>query len=218
MTEEIHNARKEAPRAIVLSVWIGALTGFVFLIAACFCIGSIEGVAGSATGVPIVQIFYDSTGSVAGSTCLTLLLIVIDIGCANGLTAEGGRAVFAFARDHGLPFSSVWSKVDAKKQVPIFAIVLTVGVQIALNSIYFGTVTGFDTVVSIATEGFYISYAMPLLARVLARLTGSATKLDGPWSLGRWSFLFNIIGLLFLLFTSITFNFPTINPVDSENM
>ena len=80
MTEEIVNARKEAPRAIVLSVWIGALTGFVFLIAACFCIGSIEGVAGSATGVPIIQIFYDSTQSVAGSTCLTVLLIVIDIG------------------------------------------------------------------------------------------------------------------------------------------
>lgn len=78
MTEEIVNARKEAPRAIVLSVWIGAATGFVFLIAACFCIGSIEGVAGSATGVPIIQIFYDSTQSVAGSTCLTVLLIVID--------------------------------------------------------------------------------------------------------------------------------------------
>lgn len=154
MTEEIVNARKEAPRAIILSVWIGAATGFVFLIAVCFCMGSIEGVAASATGVPIVQIFYDSTGSVAGSTCLTVLLIVIDIGCANALTAEGGRAVYAFARDRGLPFSDIWSKVDAKKQIPVFAICLTVLVQIALNSIYFGTVTGFETVISIATEGF----------------------------------------------------------------
>ncbi|KAL1311577.1 hypothetical protein AAFC00_001694 [Neodothiora populina] len=218
MTEEIVNARKEAPRAIVLSVWIGAATGFVFLIAACFCIGSIEGVAGSATGVPILQIFYDSTGSVAGSSCLTVLLIVIDIGCANALTAEGGRAVYAFARDNGLPFSKVWSKVDAKKQIPVFAILLTVLVQIALNSIYFGTVTGFNTVVSIATEGFYVSYAMPLLVRVLSRLSGKETPLEGPWSLGRWSLLVNIIGLLYLLFTSITFNFPTVNPVDSENM
>lgn len=154
MTEEIVNARKEAPRAIILSVWIGAATGFIFLIAVCFCIGSIEGVANSATGVPIIQIFYDSTQSVAGSTCLTVLLIVIDIGCANALTAEGGRAVYAFARDRGLPFSDLWSKVDARKQVPVFAIGLTVLVQIALNSIYFGTVTGFNTVVSIATEGF----------------------------------------------------------------
>lgn len=28
----------------------------------------------------------------------------------------------------------------------------------------------------------------------------------------------NIIGLLYLVFTSITFNFPTLAPVDSENM
>lgn len=157
------------------------------------------------------------------------------VGCANALTAEGGRAVYAFARDRGLPFSDLWSKVDAKKQVPIFAIILTAGVQIALNSIYFGTVTGFNTVVSIATEGFCkyfpytmpngsltwfqdVSYAMPLLVRVLARLSGKKTDLDGPWSLGKWSLLVNIIGLVYLLFTSITFNFPSVNPVDSENM
>ena len=75
-------------------------------------------------------------------------------GCANALTAEGGRAVYAFARDRGLPFSDIWSKVDAKKQVPVFAILLTTLVQLALDSIYFGTVTGFSTVISIATEGF----------------------------------------------------------------
>lgn len=157
MTEEIHNARKEAPRAIVMSVWIGAVTGIIFLIAACFCIGDIESTALSVTGVPLIQIFYDSTGSVAGATCLAVLIIVIDIGVANALCAEGGRTVYAFARDRGLPFSDLFSKVDKKKHIPFFGICLTVLVQIALNSIYFGSLTGFNTVVSIATEGFCTS-------------------------------------------------------------
>lgn len=148
------NARKEAPRAIVLSVVVGALTGLVFLIAACFCIGSIETVADSATGVPIIQIFYDSTQSVAGATCLTFLLVVINVFGLFALTAEGGRAVYAFARDRGLPFSHLWSRVDVKKQVPILAIILTFFVQIALDSILFGATAGFATVISIATEGF----------------------------------------------------------------
>ena len=99
MTEEIKHARKQAPRAIILSVYMGGITGFVFLIAACFCIGSIEETATSSTGVPIIQIFLNSTQSVAGSTCLTVLLIVIGVGASNALTAEGGRAVYAFARD-----------------------------------------------------------------------------------------------------------------------
>ncbi|KAH0359772.1 putative GABA permease, partial [Aureobasidium melanogenum] len=218
MTEEIRDARKEAPRAIVLSVSIGAVTGFIFLVAASFCISSIDGVANSATGSPIVQIFYDSTGSVAGSTCLTVLLIIINIGCSNALTAEGGRAVYAFARDQGLPLSKLLSSVDKKRQIPTYAILLTTATQIALNSIYFGTVTGFNTVVSIATEGFYISYAMPICAKLLSAAMGQATKLDGLWNLGQWSVPVNLVGAIYLLFTSITFNFPTESPVDSENM
>ena len=154
MCEEIQDARRIAPRAIIWSVWVGALAGFVFLIAACFCMGDIETTARSSTGVPIIQIFFDSTASVAGATCLTVIIIVIVIGAGNGLTAEGGRAVYAFARDHGLPFSNVWSKVDKRKQVPVIALCLTVLVQIAMNSILFGTLTGFNTVVSVATEGF----------------------------------------------------------------
>ena len=137
-----------------MSVYIGAVTGFIFLISICFCIGDINATAGSATGVPLIQIFYDSTNSVAGACVLASLIAVIVLVCAMFLLAEGSRSLFAFARDHGLPFSHIFAKVEKKRQVPIYAILLACGVQLALNSIYFGTVTGFNTVISIATEGF----------------------------------------------------------------
>ena len=218
MTEEMKNASKEAPKAMVMSVYIGAITGFIFLISVCFCIGDISSTASSTTGVPLIQIFYDSTGSVVGTCFLSSLLVVIALVCANALLAEGSRSLFAFARDHGLPFSSLFAKVDSKRQVPVYAILLTCAVQIALNSIYFGTLTGFNTVISIATEGFYLSYAMPLLARILSWLTGNAKVLSGPYTLGRYGIIMNAVGLVFLVFTSVTFNFPTLAPVDSENM
>ena len=218
MTEEMKNASKEAPKAMVMSVYIGAITGFIFLISVCFCIGDISSTASSTTGVPLIQIFYDSTGSVVGTCFLSSLLVVIALVCANALLAEGSRSLFAFARDHGLPFSSLFAKVESKRQVPVYAILLTCAVQIALNSIYFGTLTGFNTVISIATEGFYLSYAMPLLARILSWLTGNAKVLSGPYTLGRYGIVMNAVGLVFLVFTSVTFNFPTLAPVDSENM
>ena len=154
MTEEMRNASKEAPKAIVLSVYIGSLTGFIFLIAVCFCIGDISETAASTTGVPLIQIFYDSTGSVVGACFLSALVAVIAIICANFLMAEGSRSLFAFARDNGLPFSKLFSKVEKKRQVPVYSVLLACGVQVAMNSIYFGTLTGFLTVISIATEGF----------------------------------------------------------------
>ncbi|KAI4131783.1 MAG: hypothetical protein LQ347_002837 [Umbilicaria vellea] len=154
MTEEMKNASREAPKAIIMSVYIGAITGFIFLISVCFCIGDITATAQSTTGVPLIQIFYDSTGSVVGACFLASLVTVIGLVCANALLAEGSRSLYAFARDKGLPFSSLFAQVEPKRQVPVYAILLALAVQMALNSIYFGTLTGFNTVIAIATEGF----------------------------------------------------------------
>lgn len=154
MSEEIAHARKQSPRAIVMSVYIGAITGFIFLISLSFCIGDLETTAGTSTGVPVIEIFFNSTGSVGGASTLASLIAVIALVCANSLMAEGSRAVYAFARDHGLPFSRTFSKVSQKKKVPVYAILLTCLVQVVFNSIYFGTLTGFNTVISIATQGF----------------------------------------------------------------
>ena len=154
MVEEMKNGSREAPKAIVMSVYIGAITGFIFLISVCFCIGDIDSTATSATGMPLVEIFYNSTNSVVGACFLSSFFIVICVFANNGLLAEGSRVIFAFARDKGLPFSDTFAKVDPKRRVPVNAILLAGLVQIALNSVYFGTITGFNTVISIATEGF----------------------------------------------------------------
>lgn len=219
MCEELKDASKQAPRAIVWSVYIGALTGFIFLVAVCFCIGDIDNVADSPTGVPLIQIFFDSTNSNAGSCILATLIVIIDFGCANALLAEGARSLYAFARDHGLPFSSLISRVEPKHQIPVVAILLGTVVQMAFNSIYFGSVTGFNTVIAIATEGFYLSYAMPLLVRLISYFSGSHKQLSGPWAMTPIvSVVVNFVGLSYLLFACITFNFPSVYPVTSENM
>lgn len=154
MCEDMKQPSTQAPKSIVWSVYIGGVTGFVFLVAVSFCIGDITSTAESPTGVPLIEIFYNSTGSVAGTCVLSSTLVIIALLAANALLAEGSRSLYAFARDHGLPFSRTFAKVDPKRQVPVPAILLTCLVQVALNSIYFGTLTGFYTVISIATEGF----------------------------------------------------------------
>lgn len=219
MTEEIKDASKQAPRAIVLSVYLGAITGFIFLISVCFCIGNIDEVASTSTLVPLIQIYFDSTQSNIGSCFLASLMVVIDIGAANGLLAEGARSLYAFARDEGLPFSSFIRRVEPKHHMPVVAIALGALIQMAFCSIYFGTVTGFNTIIAIGTEGFYLSYAMPLLVRLISYFSGTHRQLTGPWAMRpAVSLTLNAIGLTYLLFACITFNFPSVYPVTSENM
>jgi amino acid transporter len=154
MTEEVKNARRQAPRAIVMAVYIGFVTGLIFLIAACFCMGDVADMASSTTGVPVIEIFRHSTGSEVGATGLASLIVVIGLGASNGLTATGGRSVYAFARDRGLPFSSFLSRVNKSNSTPVNALCAAVVVQFILLAIYFGAVQGFSTVIAIATEGF----------------------------------------------------------------
>jgi choline transport protein len=64
-----------------------------------------------------------------------------------------------------------------------------------------------------------LSYALALLSRVLGYMTGHATALTGPYSLPvPISISLNVTGLIFLLFASITFNFPMSYPVTPDSM
>lgn len=250
MSEEMNRPSRDAPKAIILSVLLGAGTGFVFLITVCFCISDIEGAQTTSTGVPIIQVLYESTRSKPAACILTGMITVITIVTSVSLTAEGSRSVYAFARDRGLPFSSHLSKVNPRMKIPVLALLLTLTIQVALNAIYFGTSTGFNTVVSIASTGFCksfhlhyrplhhrltryqdISYGLALFARLLGYF-------ENKWTLSTYthththtntykyayalplplSLSFNALGLLFLVFAIIVFNFPSESPVDSESM
>lgn len=60
---------------------------------------------------------------------------------------------------------------------------------------------------------------MALISRLAGYFSGHVTKLDGPYSLSvPVSIAINIIGLIFLLFASITFNFPSTYPVTHDSM
>ncbi|KAH0846343.1 GABA permease [Fonsecaea pedrosoi] len=222
MIEEMLNPAKEAPQAIILSVYLGAVTGFVFLISAFFCIGDLDATATTPTGVPLIQIFFDSTGSTGGATTLASMITVIMLICSNSLMAEGSRALWAFSRDHGLPFSKLWARVNKRSQVPVYSVLLCGVLQAGLNSIYYASFEGFSTVISIATFGFYLSYAAPLFVRLWSLVThanpAATTIRGGVYTLGRWSPYMNLAGLLFLVFAGIDFNFPQVGPVTASNM
>lgn len=60
---------------------------------------------------------------------------------------------------------------------------------------------------------------MALFSRLIGFFSGHVTKLEGPFSFSTpVSIGLNFLGLIFLLFASITFNFPSTYPVNEESM
>lgn len=85
----------------------------------CYTVGDVESVLGTSTGFPFIQVFYNATGSKAGATVMTSIMIVMST--ANGMTnmATASRQLFAFARDKGVPYHAWFARVPQGWDVPL---------------------------------------------------------------------------------------------------
>ena len=113
MVEEIPNAAIEAPKILIYCVLIGMFTGFIFLMCLLFVAGDVDKVINSSAG-PLGYIFYNATGSKAGTVCLLIFPLVCLLFAGISIMTTSSRMTYAFARDGGLPFSRFFRRVHPK--------------------------------------------------------------------------------------------------------
>ncbi|KAK4551255.1 hypothetical protein LTR86_011269 [Recurvomyces mirabilis] len=217
MVEELHDAKTIVPQAIVAPVWVGAVTGLIFLVAAMFCMDETATAGHNSTEIPLLTILEQATSSVISTIALSSLIATITVASLWFLTAQSSRVIYAFARDDGLPWSHWVKQVRTKDQTPVNAIVVVFGVNASLLLVYIATQSGFNTVLAVSTEAFYLSYAMPIVLRVWHRQHISR-ELDTAWPLGRLGLTVNLVAIFYLLFAIVTFNLPATHPITPGNM
>lgn len=162
------------------------------------------------------RIYFQATGSLTASCILGVILLFTQVFAEIAFIAETSRSLMAFARDGGLPFQNWLQHVHPSLNVPIWAIFCTAILQSIVMLIYFGSSTAFLTIIALGTVGSYVSYAIPIAMRLVAR---RKVRYAGPFALspGFRSFC-NIVALLYLIFAIIFFHVPTRYPVNGGNM
>ncbi len=68
--------------------------------------GDLTVIAATPTGWPFLQVFFNATQSYAGTSVMSLLLILPLTGSVIACVATASRQIWAFARDNGVPFSA----------------------------------------------------------------------------------------------------------------
>lgn len=111
MSEEVRHAAITVPKIIMLSIIINAVLAFGFLIGLLYSVGNIQNALNSPTGYPIIEIFFQATGSTKGATAMMAGIIIIAFCATFGILASVSRLTWAFARDNGLPFSAFFAYV-----------------------------------------------------------------------------------------------------------
>jgi choline transport protein len=213
MIEEIPHPRRNAPRAIYLSVICGAVTGFIFMVVCLFCIQNLDDILNSPTGLPFMELITTAVG-LQGGTALIVLFIFNGLGQGVSILTTASRLTWGFARDGGLPWSGYLSHVDATWKVPSHALWMQ-GILIALIGIlYLFANTVLQAILSVSTIALTISYSLP----IITLLAVGREKLPlGDFRLGRLGPIANWVSVIYCSITTVFFFFPsTPNPTSSD--
>ncbi|SCO40083.1 related to HNM1-Choline permease [Fusarium fujikuroi] len=219
LAEEMPHASRNVPLAMVGSVAINGLMGLVYCIIFLFSTGPLEKLLSTPTGFPFMQIFLDVTKSRAGGTVLSVIITCTAVAATVAGTTSTSRTLWAFARDKSMPFDKQLSKVDKRLQIPVYAVVVVIVLQMLLGLIYLGNTTAFNAILSMSIIGMYVSYAFPIIAMLFARKSIQTSSGFGPFKLGRIAGpAANVISLIWITVVVIFSTFPSTMPVTPQNM
>jgi amino acid transporter len=178
LSEETRDASMGAAKGIWQSIFYSAVGGYILLLAVVFAVPN------NADGNPanaevgsggVAYIFVEALGN----NWATLVLFISAAGqlfCAVSCLTSSSRMLYAFSRDRAVPGWSHWSQLSANR-VPARAVLLVAVVSAivtlpALIEVNLGTAdepliipVAFYAVTSIAVQGLYLSFAIPIFLR-----------------------------------------------------
>lgn len=198
-SEETHNARVAVPRGMIHSVLWSLVFGFVMAVS--FVLASPDLAATAKDGANAwFNLFNNLPAPFLLKSIIAIAIVLANFICALAGLTSTSRMIFAFARDGGLPGSSVWKTVNPTWRTPVAAIWL--GAVLAVAATLYSP--AFAALAAGCALFLYVSYAMPVAAGLLAE--GKSWTEFGPFRLGIWSKPFAVItvlGVLVLMYAGI---------------
>ncbi|KAJ3486356.1 hypothetical protein NLJ89_g11817 [Agrocybe chaxingu] len=213
MTEETRNAAMSGSIGIIMAIGVSAVLGWFLILGLLFSMQDLDGTLSSSTGQPVTQIFLDTVGE-KGAIVLMVIVIGAMYFCGTFSITSNSRMMYAFARDGGIPFHKFFAKVSPSWKSPIRTVWLACTLSFILGLPSLGSSVAFAAATSIATIGLYISYGIPIMLRVIYR----DAFVRGPFHLGIFSYPVALGAVTWILFISIAFILPQVNPVDSQTL
>ncbi|KAI1371399.1 amino acid/polyamine transporter I [Hypoxylon crocopeplum] len=235
MAEETQNAAVVIPWNIIITILFNGLLGFGMLLTTLFCMGDLDPAMESSFNYPFVEIFYTSTNSVAGTTIMVCIIIVLSYSATFGQFAGASRQLWAFARDRGPPMSNWLLLVNPRSFLPLNAVWTTCIISVVLGVINIGSEKALESVLSFTVSSWEAAAAFPLALLLWNRVTGKirphwfntdtiATDDDiplvwGPWRVPEpWGTIVNVAGLCWIIIAFFFSFWPSSTDVTPSTM
>ncbi|KAJ6631199.1 APC amino acid permease [Mycena sp. CBHHK59/15] len=214
VSEEARNASVAVPWAILLASCISSVLGWAINMALVFCMGTdLDAILSSPIGQPMATILFNSFGK-QGTLAIWCLIIVVQFMIGTTILTASSRENFAFARDGGLPFSSVIYRINPYSGTPVNSVWVSATIAGLLGLLSFAGPAAIGAIFSLSVVAQYISDSIPIAARFL----GQNDFQPGPFSLGKFSFPVAAVAVTWMAFMSVVLLFPAVPQVDATDM
>jgi amino acid transporter len=204
VSEECHEPERDVPKAVILSLVTVALVVSFSSLALILAIPDYGAVISGEVADPVA----DTIAFQLGDDVTKPLFALFIIGFTASLIAiqtNCSRIMWAFARADVLPASSRLRHLSPGARLPA-ATIITTAVLAGVLLVSTQSEDLYLTLVSMATGGFYISFALPVLAALWTRLKGRWEV--GPFNLGRWGFAVAVAASIWVVFEYINIAWP----------
>ncbi len=211
VAEEVVDASRRVPRAIITSLLVAGVTSFVLVAALILSIpAGKNGLSQTAIGgVPFLI-----SSNVSSQVIQDLALFVVCFAffsCGLAIQAAAARVIYSYSRDHALPASGTLARVSPRFRTPANALIVaavipalfallarvTPSKNIAIGFITIPAhVNALVLLVSFAVSGIYLSFLLVVLAALIARLRGWQPQ--GAFKLGPWAIPVMVAGVVWL--------------------
>jgi amino acid transporter len=217
MAEEVSDPAVKVPKAMSLCVPVGGFAGLFFIIPICVTMPPLADVADAPVFQALPYIFHIVMGSPGGGLGLTFLVLGVTMFCSISITVAASRCTWAFARDDAIPGAKLFSIVNEKLGVPVWALALTTIVQMLLGLINLGSSSAFTGFVSVGVQALAVSYAIPISISLLWNRRVEVNQ--ARWNCGPIiGTIVNVIAIVWIAFEVVLFSMPTVLPVTIVSM
>ncbi|TVY35551.1 Choline transport protein [Lachnellula subtilissima] len=197
MSEEIQNASRVVPRAMVWSLIIDGTVGFTMYIGFLFSAGDLQAALDTDFIYPYIEVLVQALQSKAGVALMLSLILLVDVGLMIGVTAAASRMLWAFARDRGIPgwrrisevsfaysdvatIFSLGAQVNSHTSVPTAAVFTTTIFSVLIGLITVGSPVAFNDIISLCVGSLYASYLIASALLLVRRVQGKIKLSSAP--------------------------------------
>ena len=215
LTKLVIRAEKNIPKALACQVLIGFVTGLCYLVSIFYAINDLPKIMSLNSICPLGDIYFQATGSKAGTVGLLSMTIAPIFIATIGCFITCGRTMYALGRDDATPFSSKIGAVSPRWHSPLWA-TFACGIFLTfIGAIYVGSLTAFNAFIGsfvVLTTASYLLAIFPHL------LTNRKNIRPGPFWMGKYGAMVNVVACSYIVVTFVIYCFPYSVPTSPEAM